>query len=98
MVEKTFFQRNKEKHYLSGSAFSRFWNKKIQTSPFGVENALSLMNVRFLPDRLVLKSNIARHTSGEHCSDRGNVITLLLDGTLPGGRGEFARPKLGSFL
>jgi len=37
------FQRNKEKYYLSGSAFSRFWNKKIQTSPFGVENALSLM-------------------------------------------------------
>ena len=41
--QKTFFQRNKEKCYLSGSAFPRFWNKKIQTSPFGVENALSLM-------------------------------------------------------
>jgi hypothetical protein len=40
MVEKTFFQRNKEKDDLSGSAFSRLWNKKIQTSPFGVENAL----------------------------------------------------------
>ena len=41
--QRTFFQRNKEKSYLSGSAFSRLWNKKIQTSPFGVENALSLM-------------------------------------------------------
>jgi hypothetical protein len=31
-------------------------------------------------------------------SDPGNVITLLLGGTLPGGRGEFARPKFGSSL
>ena len=41
--QKIFLQRNKEQYYLSGSAFSRFWNKKIQTTPFGVENALSLM-------------------------------------------------------